>query len=180
MIEISSVLLSLWWAVRSFQQNVSIDLFSPVNKIRPYAARFLLSNNGPFRITNVKYSCEAADWRLTNTTIKTYINSPSIIPLLDPGDKRSLRCDLTTLLLDTTPPKDSEGFKLQVKITYNGPLFGQGKIRTARFALILDSSGELVWIPLGPTEGDSQFTYQDEDGKIQWLTPEQMKSLKPR
>lgn len=150
-------ILTVWWGVEQFRQNVSIDLFLRLDPSDPFSERFLLSNNGPFPIYHVEYSCEQLDSKNRYPRIDHFGPVFSVIPVLEPGDKRSLRCTLFRLL----PVEDTI---MQVKVVYSRPFPLGNQSKSARFAILKDAAGLLMWIPIGPTEGNVKFWTQEAFG----------------
>ena len=141
-------------AINSLRYDVSIDSYASLNPQDPLASRFVLTNEGPYRIHDVEYNCEFPNLNIPNanpdvnqTGVEGVIGLPKTE--LKPRGKISLRCQSPYQMID--------GSFLQIRVSYR-PSFWS--IRTEggnAFLLRIDNQDHAVWLPIGSLKTTEEF-----------------------
>jgi hypothetical protein len=141
-------------AINSFRYDVSIDSYASLNPQDPLATRFVLTNEGPYRIHDVEYQCEFPNLNIPNANPDFYnIGMERIADLpktdLKPRGKTSLRCQSQYQMID--------GSFLQIRVSYRPSFWPLRTEGGNAFLLRIDNQDHAVWLPIGSLKTIEEF-----------------------
>jgi hypothetical protein len=147
-------LLGALSAINSFRYDVSIDPYVSLNPQDPLASRFVLTNEGPYRIHDVEYQCEFPNLNIPNANPDVYqIGVEGVISLpkteLKPRGKITLRCQSPYQMID--------GSFLQIRVSYRPSFWPRRTEGGNAFLLRIDNQDHAVWLPIGSLKTIEEF-----------------------
>jgi len=141
-------------AINSFRYDVSIDPYASLNPQDPLASRFVLTNEGPYRIHDVEYQCEFPNLNIPNANPDFYqigVEGVAGLPKTDlkPRGKTSFRCQSPYQMID--------GSFLQIRVSYRPSFWPLRTEGGNAFLLRIDNQDHAVWLPIGSLKTIEEF-----------------------
>jgi hypothetical protein len=157
-----SLIFGLLWGFVQFRNDISIEPYSSLNPKLPFETRFAVTNQGPFTIYSLYYSCTVgyvhtskgyltANRRHTKWIIAVPEEKTELIPK---AAKWSVHCDATNIFKNQ---QDIDQADLQIEVWYRPSFWPFHIIRGEAFIMKRDSSGNAQWIYLGQAMSPKEF-----------------------
>lgn len=145
LVAVFGTFLTVVTAYVSLRYDISVLPFASLDSSDPTTTRFLVTNEGPFTISNVFYACEYAPPRPANSpfVIHAYI-APSPLELLRPHGQFSAFCGHPS----SHPEPFVEGTMLDVDVFYTPKFLHWQRRGGTLFLLKFDKNQNAVWLPV--------------------------------
>lgn len=129
----------------SLVPRLSVSQDRPLDVNNPFSTPFVVSNDGPLGINDLRFSCfffnleNTAGGGLTNVETNMFLGSKR----MEPGERATVPCDTMPLVL----PGPFVSADIAVKVSFRPDFVWRRKPRAFRFITYHASDGHLYWYP---------------------------------
>jgi len=175
-----SVIVSLLLSVLYFRQEIAVDPGFSYSPSDPFSQRFVITNNGPFAIHEVHYTCAVtflatgnpqAD-AVSNSYVPVMVPVTGHIPAIRWKEKTSTDCDFIARF-----GPELQSLRIDINVFYKRKFWFQN-LHTlgAKFTARRDITGRFSWDYGSPDEGPFDGDYNPDINRgivfVPFLTPE--------